>query len=440
MKSLSVINLLLVYPIWLSIFLVPFDSVPFLPISSVYRPICIIPLFLVFFYIVFTKSFHKRYWLLFGVCFFLVVQSSFMVYFYHFPTDHLPKMLLTLVLMFLTLISIHYFFCTKDVTSQTKRVIIAQASFVSLTISFSFCVLQFLGKYFELHDVSSHLTSYVSYRSVGRIQGVSGEPAQFVRNVIFLGLLSVAFNRGLVRLLAMTMSLFCLLISGSTYGYIILVLGGLLYIFLFDIKVIMNKGATSFFAISLVVFFLFYNNLMGSYTKNKINKFVRIIKNPKEIEQVLVNDSSIFQRVMNPYIAFTSKGVGNVAGTGLDTYRYIYPDQIIENYPYALCFHTVSQAVVGGRYITPKSLYGRIYIELGWGGFVTLTFLYIYFYYQIIKTKQGRHSTLLGFSFVVTLIYPMNTDSIIFFNYLFLMVLIWCCVRGRLSLCDERYP
>jgi hypothetical protein len=400
------------------VLLIPIDSFPHFPVSSVYRPLAILPLLGVLFYAVFSGKLN-----LFGVFLGLIslllgLHAVATTVVFDYPTEHLSKSIATSLLLAVMLSAFSVVFNPRIISPGERRRIFGFASFLALVCTFLFVVIQFLSSSIgALQSLSNELTSLISYRSVGRVQGMSGEPSQLIRNTMLIGMFSMLLNRGVVRLLSIALCSFIVLVSGSTYGYLLIAIFAVIYIVLFEIKALANIKVLSGCIVFSVLLSYFYTYHMGAYSQNKVNKVVEVFDNPGSLVEVIETDGSIFQRLMNPYIGFTSFGLDNVFGRGLDTYRYEYPNQILTKYSYALEFDTVANAVSGHDYITPKSLYSKVYFELGWLLFGFMLFAYLLLYIKVFRTSFGSDKYILRFSFCLAIVYPINTDSVIFFNY-----------------------
>lgn len=432
MRYLSATSIFVLIPLFLSVLLVPVDSFPYFPVDSVYRPLAILPLTAVIFYAIFSGRFNLLGVLVAVFSLSLGLHSILTTLIYDFPTEHLPKSLSTTVLLAIMLSAFSVIFNPRIISPEQRRFALGTASFLALVCTFMFVLIQFLSSSMGiLQGVSNEVTSLFSYRSVGRVQGLSGEPSQLIRNTMLIGIFSILLNRHILRAISIGMCFFIVLVSGSTYGYLLIAILIAVYIFLFELKAIANIKVLAVVAAFSIFLSYFYSNHMGSYSKNKIDKVVEVVENPQSLVTVVETDGSIFQRVMNPYIGFTSFGLENIFGRGLDTYRYEYPDQILLKYVYAIEFDTVENAVVGNNYITPKSLYSKVYFELGWFVFGSMIFSYLFFYFKVLRTKYESDKHLLRFSFCLAVVYPINTDSIIFFNYWVLVMILVSSIYYR---------
>jgi general stress protein CsbA len=221
-------------------------------------------------------------------------------------------------------------------------------------------------------------------------------------------------------------------LSGTTYGYVLTAIGFLLYVLLFNRAILFNKYVAIALVFILSVFPFLYKYSFDQYTVNKLDLVTNVIHDPESIKGYLEKDGSAFQRVMNPYIAFKSVSYSYGFGTGLDTYRYVYPQYILSEYRYALKHQSVREAVEGKNYITPKSLYGKIFTEIGVLPFAIFSILIFYGVYRI-----GRISTLnpdklfVECAMVIFLLYGINNDSIIFVNSYILIYMIYYLTKTR---------
>lgn len=421
-------SLLLYFPLFLCFFLIPFDSFPIFPLDSIYRPVSIFPLAIIVIYTVCYTRFSYRSIFILLVCLFLIFHSLFFTLVYDYPLDHIKKSIFTLCILAVLLFALENSFNLISRHDLVK--IISKASFYSLTITFIFCFIQFLPVLTGYgRDISEAITSLVSYRSVGRIQGVSGEPSQLFRNVLLLGIFSIILNASYKRYFSFFMTSFILIISGSTYGYLTLLLfiGG--YLLFFESRKVFSLKFIFLFVFSFSLFSLFYTQFVDGYTKDKMDKVFFVLSEPAALQEVFEEDGSIFQRVVNPYIGFTSTGFENIFGKGLDTYRYTYPSEIMERFPFAYDFDMVYKAVSGESYITPKSLYSKVYFEFGWLSFILFASLYVYFYIGIKSNPSLDNSILIKSAFCLLVVYPINTDSIIYVNFWILVLFIYHSIR-----------
>lgn len=87
-------------------------------------------------------------------------------------------------------------------------------------------------------------------------------------------------------------------------------------------------------------------------------------------------------------------------------------------------FPSVASGVNGSSYITSKSLYSRIYAEMGGVTFIVFIGYLTALYYNILKLKGHRYYRFLTVAYVLALVLVVQGDSIIYLNYFFLLTLI----------------
>ena len=435
MRYLSATSVFVLIPLFLSVLLVPLDSFPYFPVDSVYRPLAILPLTVVVFHAIALGRFNLFGMVVAILSLCLGLHSIATTLILDYPTDHLPKSVITTVLLAIMLSAFSVIFNPRIISPEERRMIIGSASFLALLGTFLFVILQFASSSLGvLQGLSNELTSLFSYRSVGRVQGLSGEPSQLIRNTMLIGMFSILLNRNITRLLSLIMCFVIVLVSGSTYGYLSIAIFIFFYVVLFELKAIANIKVLASLVVFSILLSYFYSNNMGSYSKNKIDKVVEVIERPGSLSTIVENDGSIFQRLMNPYIGFTTFGIENIAGRGLDSYRYEYPDQISMKYSYALEFETVENAVIGNNYITPKSLFSKIYFELGWFSFFAVIIAYFFVYFRVCRSRFFSEKYILRISFCLAIVYPINTDSIIFYNYWIVIMILVSSIYYRARL------
>lgn len=410
---------------FVSIFLIPFDSFPLFPISSVYRPISFFPLIMAF-VLMLSLIRLSRFSLLviFGSSFVLLYSIILSVIFFD-ELSHINKTLITLVL-FIIMLSVYHKVIKYNLQNNQQEFLhrLGKWAFYSFIFISFIGFIQFCMKLGIIPQaISEQITLLFSYRTVNRIQMVSGEPSMMIRNILLLGTLIYFFYYGKYRRIVLTLVVFFLLISGSTFGYLTIFLLIAVYMILFKPKMLFNIKAL--LGVLLLVFSLsiLMTVFLDSYTLGKINIVLKIFSNLDldTLMAVIQSDGSAFQRIMNPVIGFMSGDSTNYLGSGIDGYRYLYPYYINEYFPFALDYSTVNSAVSGDSYITPKSLYSKIYSELGIVPFILFISYLTYLYIAIIKLKDKVY---LPFLFSLAIVYILNTDSIIYLNYFLILVFI----------------
>lgn len=413
-----------------SIFLFPIDSFPLFPTGNVYRPISV---FFLIFYVFVWLFFSKKVFLkshdiiVIALSLFFFIQSLFTSYFIFDSFEHIPKTIITLILCCVILFTTNdYFYRHRFKIPLNKIIKVLKASFLLCCIIGFIQLMGIIGVI--PNSFQSFVTKLFSYRSVGRMQMVSGEPSMMFRHL----LLFLAFFLGVKtmknRKLYITLVSFFIIFSGSTYGYVLLVLCFSIYILLFRFSILLKPMLIFSVIITIFILTVLYSYFLDQYTVNKIDLVISVFSNPDTITNYLKRDGSFFQRLINPLIGFQSTIDFYGLGTGLDTYRYVYPRYILEDYPYALNHSSVRSAVEGTNYITPKSLYSKLISELG----VLPFFLYLLFFIKmwvLILRKKYNNKLLVQFIFILCLVYGINTDTIIYVNLLFLIYILYYLLK-----------
>ncbi|MGA1933008.1 O-antigen ligase family protein [Arcobacter sp. YIC-464] len=358
---------------------------------------------------------------------FIILYSIMMSSIFFDNLSHIKKTIITTTL-FIIMLSVYYkaishnFFINKDDFCEK----IGKWAFYSFVFMVIIGFIQFFMKLGLVpKGVSEQITLLFSYRTVNRIQMVSGEPSMMVRNILFLGVFIYFYYYGKYRKIVIFLIIFFLLVSGSTFGYVTIFLFFIVYIVLFKPKLIFNLRILSFISLLLILIWVLMNNFLDDYTLNKIDIVLKILTNLdlKTLSTVVQSDGSAFQRLMNPIIGFMSGEYTFYLGTGLDGYRYIYPYYINEYFSFSLNYESVYAAVSGESYITPKSLYSKIYSELGIVSFLLFMFFNLYLYLKILLLNS-KTKIVLSVLFSLSLVLIIQNDSIIYLNYFFIIIFI----------------
>lgn len=418
----------------LSIFFFSIDSFPLFPFESVYRPISIIFLAIpLMFYICQDRLHQATPWLIIGIGL-IFVHSIFATEILFNQSEHLTKTAITLIL--LIILTVTLFTVINDGFKKRKVFFdeIGKVSFwaLFLVLSVSFVqVLMMVGVFPT--SMSDQITHIFSYRSSQRIQGVSGEPSQMIRSLILLIILVYYLYFKSYRKIILFLSFIVLALSGSTFGYVTIMLMFLVFLVLFKFSLIFNYKSLLLSTFIILSFVFLKDSLLDNYTNAKIDAVWSILSSMdlESVNLVLQYDGSIFQRVINPIIGFISGLYSNFLGVGLDGYRYIYPEIINTYFPYAINFETVDAAVSGENYITPKSLYSKVFAELGLIPFVVMLSYYFWLFLHVKRMKNIGLSHLL---FVYVVVVPINADSIIYFNYFFAIIFLHISLKKRVLL------
>ncbi len=408
-----------------AIFFIPFDSFPIFPVSSVYRPVSVLFLLVPFFLILYRGKLRSSDVMVLFVTLLVLIHSFYLSVVLFGVYEQLPKVMITALLSAIIIIVLAHQF----EEAENKEKFLARISaviFFSLFFVSMIGALQLLSKLgLAPKSLTRSITLLFSYRTTDRIQMVSGEPSMLVRNLMFCWPFIYFYYKGRYRKLALAIIVIFLLLSGSTYGYLILMFFVAAYMVLFRFSLRNVLAIVVLGAFMGGFLFYAYQNFLDNYTRQKLEKVVAVAQDPRALQVVVSVDGSIFQRVINPTIGFMSGDYNYFMGVGLDNYRHIYPEYIMEHFPYAMSYETVKAAVDGVQYITPKSLYSKIYSELGILPFVVFLGYLAYVYYRIRKlNRETKLYKFLAFCFSLSVVFVLNMDSIIYVNFLFLAVLV----------------
>lgn len=419
----------------ISILLFPVDSFPVFPIDTVHRPISILFLTVPLSFYVLKGRLHRISVLIFMVSILIFFHAVIATELLGWQNTHLKKAAITLILFNILMCSL--FTIISDGLKRRELFFseVGRVAFLSLVLMVLVALVQiFMKAGFIPVSLSDGVTHLFSYRSSQRVQSVTGEPAQMVRSVILLMILVHQLYFKFCRNVILFFGFLVLILSGSTYGYLTIVLMAISFIVLFKPSSFFSYKAVSLFLL-VGVFFSFREGMLDSYTNSKIDAVWRVVSS-LDIDvatSVLQVDGSIFQRAMNPIIGFVSGSYSNFLGVGLDGYRYIYPEIINDCFPYATKFSTVGSTVLGESYITPKSLYSKVFSELGLLPFFMMVIYYIKVFMKI--KKKFTHVGLPHFLFIYILIVPISTGSIIYWNYFFSIAFLHLLVFRKQKYC-----
>ena len=412
---------------FLSVFLFPIDSFPIFPTNNVYRPISVLVLVVYMLVLLLSTSrgsIKKHHLIVVLAAGFFFVQSLLGAFIFD-STAHLPKAFITLCLVVVIAVTTYDFFDrNKDDFPWDKLIRAFKYSFL---LSAFVGTIQILTRIDVLPpEMQTFFTGLFSYRTHRRVQMLSGEPAMMFRHLLLFLVIFVGVRRFKNRRSYILATLIFIFLSGSTLGYVTFFIFIVLYIFLFNIKIIFKPIVLTTLFFMLVSMLFLYKNFLDDYTKKKIELVVKVSTNSDYIEGYLKKDGSFFQRAMNPIIAFRSMGYSYGFGTGLDTYRYVYPKYILSDYSYALNHNEVADTVYNRNYITPKSLYAKIGSELGLISLLLFLGFLLKLYLSIKRVKKSTpYRTLMVLLFITAILFIINSDSIIYVNYYFILYFLW---------------
>lgn len=358
------------------------------------------------------------------------IHAVFGAFWYFGEYSHLLKTFITLILFFVIIVSLNNIlnqYIEKHGPHWTLD-FITKILIVSLSFMCVIGAVQFLASVgFLPKSVSRFVTLLFTYRmnESGRLQLVSGEPSMLVRNLLtILPFLYFYYKGKFKRFYLVAISLF-LILSGSTYGYLIVVFFALFHLAFFHLTFRSIRRLLVASILFGAIMIVSYQNFLPDYTKKKLDRVVQVASDPETLELIIAVDGSIFQRVVNPYIGFVSGGYSNYWGIGLDNFRYVYPEYVLSLFPFAANYGAVEAVIEGDNYITPKSFYARVFSELGAVPFLIYMLFLLSLYVKIRRLRHDKRLyNFLSICFTLTVVIMISWDSLIYFNLLFLLTLI----------------
>lgn len=396
----------------LGLFLIPFDSVRFFPMDTVYRPVWILPFFLIGFHNLFSKlKIDRNEVKLFIILVYMLFVTILLNIYFDYPDfSGLLKLLVICILLAFGVTGFNVFlrsFFLKHSNNEVLRV------FSSVILYFSLFpilvgLIQIPGEIFGNFELNRKISSLFSYRyTPGRIHLVTGEPSWAARYILFVLIFSL-FLKGRYITLIRIVLFGLLLFTGSTIGF----LSGILLVILYLILSI--KLRLSFLIKALAILFLvfyFFSNYeqilwFSPYAISKIEKVNLLISSLsfQTLMAVAAIDGSVLARFINPIIAF-DLSLSYPLGIGGESFKFWILDMLLE-YGYS---GSSSDSYILGAGSTPKLFLAKILVEFGFlfTGVMTFYFLKIYFSLNDLKLK------FLLFSIIIM---TLSDDSYLFYG------------------------
>jgi hypothetical protein len=405
------------------IFTIPFDSFPLIG-TSVYRPLSILPLAVIFFISLYTKKTInlKRST---AVIFLIALSITYIKSFLYNDYGGAIKFTVEVVFISISIISILYVFRhyeSKELFfSDLKR-----ASSITIVTILTISYIQLFSRFIStIQPFTELINSLVSYRyDISRIQFLSGEPSMGVRMLVFMLCLYYISNNSRIPKLFLIMSSILILMSGSTFGIIFL----LLFIAVYLITTINNpyklfKNTLIFIVFSIITIFLIaqISPYLSPYAQSKISKVVEITTSLDLATIISISkyDGSLFLRLFNPIIGLMIFMDNFLIGVGGENFSILYMDYVQQYYPFASKHDTVLNHYKYGLDVTPKSFYSKILAEFGIFGFL------VFLKYALKAYNKSKHDDRFKMLFAFLIALMINYDSYIYlpliFGYLLLV-------------------
>jgi len=408
----------------LIILLLPFDSSPLAP-GGVIRPLSIYPTvlyFLIYFKISLkvSKEFFRNSLfivvLLVFTLFVNIISYSSVLGFAKF----LYNVFFTGVYIYVILDYIEYYKCFH----QGKQFM---ESFSKLWLKASIfpCVLgvlQFIFINFLDRGIIDEITSFFVYKTTGRIQLTFGEQTFSVIYLILSYILILKFHpKCIIRKVLMFIYVLLFFVSASTYGFLAIIFSVFVYIVLYRVGAVFRIALYMVFA--GIIFYILFPYL-PEYTQVRIITIGNILRDFDIFLEVASKDDSIFLRIVNPYIALISLEYSHFIGAGGDSFGYLYPKILLEQFPYVANNPQIAPIVDGEIIITPKNMYLKILSEFGvlFGGIILL------YIYNLVR-KIDSSSPFALFSVVILALW-LQFDAYFYPNFIVFIVLIYYSIKN----------
>jgi hypothetical protein len=416
-------NKILIILSFLVLVFIPFDSIPILP--SVYRPLSLIPMVVVFPFLIFKKIFrgfetHEFFLILF------ILLSIFISYFQSLIRfNNLSGFFdstITLLIGFGFYIIFDYLFnefkknYKDDYISQTLK-IIGYIFLIPLLFGIVeiFTLLNLVDPYFK-----NTLLSWISGRSTSRIQMFSGEPAWAATQLSFLIPIYLSLShKSFIFKILMLISFTLLVFTFSINGILILTLSLILFILRkFTSRKLIYIIVSVFLFIILIPFVIYLLQTVFPTPIYFINRIIAILQGQFfDFSNFLYRDGSTFIRIGYPIIGFYAFILNPVFGVGIGNFRFVFPSVINQYFSNGLIFPEVQNGIEM-LIANPKMLLSRVLSETGLLGFFLLYKFLKPIYNKIILSKN--HNTVF-FLFLVMLNSTLQFDSFAFvFLWLFI--------------------
>ena len=365
--------------------LIQFDSLPYIFKFSVYRPYFSIVFF--FLYLLTKKekiTISNEMIIKIILVILFLNMINIINYFYYEDKQGLIKMLVSSIFGVITLISSSVYF--KSFGNNKKRIInFGKLNYYSLFAPLIIGFLQ-LGYVFRLLPLNLNQKFFLlfSYRNLfDRVQFGGGEPSAGVRLVFIALICSWLYKKSKFIILV---TVFLLIFTYSTYGYIYIILVVLGYIVLkqkFSLKKILKFIIVAMAILIAGIFMLklFRVILPNEYMKNKIELILSLLKFDS-FSSKLKNDGSSFQRLVNPIIGIIMGLKNPIFGVGSEYYYKNYLPIVTEYFKYALGFSSVAMGEVNG--ITPKNFFVKIFAENG----IIIFILFLYLLKKVLNNTK----------------------------------------------------
>jgi len=419
----NLFNKFLFFLSFLVLVFIPIDSIPILP--SVYRPLSLLPMVIVFPFLLLKKIVngfenHELFLILYII--FSIFSSYFQALIRFNNLSGFFDATTTLLIGFGFYVVFDYLF------NQFKLIFNKEFVTKTLKIIGYIYVIPILFGVFEIFtllnlvdpSIKTNILFWISGRSTIRVQLFTGEPAWAATQISFLIPIYLYLSpKNFIFKVLLLISIGLLIFTFSINGFVIFFLSLLIFIFL---KFNSRKLLFVFFGLLLLFLLipLFINFIQFIFPTPIyfINRILAILEGDFLIlSNFLYRDGSTFIRIGYPIIGFYIFIFNPIFGVGIGNYRFIFPSIINKYFPDGLVFLEVQNGI--DRLVAnPKMLFSRILSETGIVGFFLLYKFIQPIYKKIILSKND--DTIL-FIFLIMLNSTLQFDS---FSFVFLWLFI----------------
>lgn len=407
----------------LGLLLLPYDSLPFFPMPTIYRPAWILPFAMLFIIHLFKKERIEKFIVILSLLLCLLLMQSFVMYNYYEYIDFngFYKSLIVFVMFILGIGGVNIFiryllFKYKKLDSLN---IISKILILSSIIPVIVGFVQIFSKLINYNLLFINVTLLFSYRTLGdRIQLVCGEPSWAAKYLIFIGVIVFLYYRDKDKKYYLYIYSFLLLFTGSSIGYLMLFIIVIFYMLLYMTRKIFIKAL---FIFSLIIIgILNYETVFyfSEYTQSKIKLIIDLSSyfTWDNILKYASIDGSFLARFLNPIIGFIL-GMEYPFGIGGEAFQYHYITMIEQlNIFTSLSDEKIDYLLGSGG--TPKFLFSKLFAEYGILVFTSFFLIYSYFIY---KTKDKN----MLFLFIAMLCITYSFDSFLFYGFVIVISFIY---------------
>lgn len=403
--------------IFLGIVMIPFDSVPGI-FPSVYRPISLILLIVVFPFVLIMKTFSKQISkinLLLFAFYIVTVLSSFL--FSQYKYNDLSGFIdysLTLTMGMIAFYSFDYYLSVNRRRFNDNEgyidwifELIANVYIFVLIIGI-FEILILLG--ILPMEIKNTFASFITGRTTIRIQLTSGETSWASMQMAFIIPIYFYLMKKKPKYKKyFYLSTLIFLMMFSMQGYLIIILGLILYLII-EKKYHKLFKYFSYFLLMITTFIILWK-LYEMLMEEKVYYLSRIdsLLNIHDLKDILYLDGSVFIRTAFPYIGLLVFKENFIFGVGGGNFRFELGHYIATYFPSGLVYTEVQDAITNNIGNT-KNMFSRLLSETGIIG-TSNYLLFIYMLYIRIKKSILFNKDVVKILFIMMITVYFQFDS-----------------------------